>query len=331
GSTVIGSGTVCSRVPFGPLTDTCWPSMFTSTPEGTVIGSFPMRDIALSPPLPDVGEDFAAHAVAHGLTVGLEAGRRRDDRDAEATENLRQVVGFRVHTQTRLRHAAEAGDAALTVRTELELHDEVLVLLAGLGAVVRDVTLTLEDLGDVLLDLRVPERHLVVVRRVRVPQTWQTVCARAGHRHGDLSTFLALVPRLSGACGEVGVIGAPSPARLAHAGQLPRVRHVPQADAAEAELAVHRVRPAAALATGVGTHLELRLPGGLGDECFLGHCSVLLEREAELAKQRTALVVGGGGGDDRDVHAARAVDGVGVDLVEHRLFRQAERVVAVPV
>jgi hypothetical protein len=30
------------------LTETVWPSMVTSTPAGTVMGSLPMRDIAVS-------------------------------------------------------------------------------------------------------------------------------------------------------------------------------------------------------------------------------------------------------------------------------------------
>src|SRR5690625_847388 len=59
--------------------------------------------------------------------------------------------------------------------------------------------------------------------------------------------------------------------------------------------------------------------------------SVLLEREAEAPEQRTGLVVGCGRGDDRDVHAAHAVDLVLVDLVEHRLLGQTEGVVAVAV
>src|SRR6478609_5586449 len=56
--------------------------------------------------------------------------------------------------------------------------------------------------------------------------------------------------------------------------------------------------------------------------------SVLLEREAQPAQERPAFLVGRGRGDDGDVHAARPVDGVRVDLVEHRLLVEAERVVA---
>ena len=48
-STVIGSITVWLRVPLGPLTVTVRPSMATSTPDGTVMGSFPMRDMVLTP------------------------------------------------------------------------------------------------------------------------------------------------------------------------------------------------------------------------------------------------------------------------------------------
>src|SRR6478735_6304945 len=81
--TAIGSLTVCDRVPFGPLTVTVWPSMATSTPAGTGIGSLPIRDMSSSFPLPDVGEDFSAYALLLGLTVGEQTGRRRDDRDAE--------------------------------------------------------------------------------------------------------------------------------------------------------------------------------------------------------------------------------------------------------
>ena len=48
-STRIGDGTVWLSVPLGPLTVTCAPSMVTSTPAGTVIGSRPMRDMSYLP------------------------------------------------------------------------------------------------------------------------------------------------------------------------------------------------------------------------------------------------------------------------------------------
>src|ERR1700712_1018254 len=55
------------------------------------------------------------------------------------------------------------------------------------------------------------------------------------------------------------------------------------------------------------------------------------ERESEGAEQCPALVVGLGGRDHGDVEAADPVDAVLVDLVEHALLGQTERVVAVAV
>src|SRR5690606_3394875 len=85
----------------------------------------------------------------------------------------------------------------------------------------------------------------------------------------SLSTFLTWFP------GGPGLWRSSSrrvlPAGLAHARQFTAVRHLAQAHPAQAELAVHRVRPAALLAPGVGPHGELRLALRLGDQCLLGH------------------------------------------------------------
>ena len=58
---------------------------------------------------------------------------------------------------------------------------------------------------------------------------------------------------------------------------------------------------------------------------------LLLEREAQLAQQRAAFLIIGSGGHDGDVHTARAVHLVDVDLVEHGLLGETEGVVAVAV
>src|SRR5882757_4957723 len=99
----MGAATVCWSVPFGPFTVMAAPAIVTSTPEGTAIGSLPIRDISLSPfRLPDVGEDFPTHALLGGLTVCQQAGGRRDNRDAETAENLRHPRRLRVHAQPGL-------------------------------------------------------------------------------------------------------------------------------------------------------------------------------------------------------------------------------------
>src|SRR5882757_2481801 len=94
--------------------------MLTSTPLGTVTGSFPIRDM-VEAPSPDVGEDFPTHALHARLPVGQQTGRRGDDRHAEAAEDLGQVRRLRIDPQTRLGDPADAGDAALAVTPVLEV------------------------------------------------------------------------------------------------------------------------------------------------------------------------------------------------------------------
>src|SRR5215203_510637 len=90
-ATLIGSATRCSSVPLGPRTLTSCPSTVTSTPAGISTGSLPMRDTSPTSSFrqsPDVGEDFAAHAVVVRLPVGQQTLRRGDDGNAEPAQHL---------------------------------------------------------------------------------------------------------------------------------------------------------------------------------------------------------------------------------------------------
>src|SRR6516165_4889230 len=98
----------------------------------------------------------------------------------------------------------------------------------------------------------------------------------------------------------------PSPRALCHARDLPGVRHLPQADPTEPEVAIHRTGATAPAAPGVRAHLEFRFALRLENQSFLRHqlpLAVTAEREAERRQERTPLVVGIGGGHDRHVHA----------------------------
>src|SRR3954465_13472705 len=277
-ATVIGAATVWLRVPLGPLTVTRRSSRATSTPDGGVMGSLPIRDMPVSPlgpSSPDVGEDFPTHALLVRLAVGQQTLARRDDRDAESAEHLRQAGVLGVDPQARLRDPADAGDRALAVLSELEGDHEGLAdgaAVGALGGVLHrpggDVALLLEDLRDAGLQLAVRHRHRVVLHLVGFPQTCEHVCERVYHRHGrealshrgfalpdGRATFSDSCLRRTWmrGCGAL-------PAALGDARQLAAVRHLAHADPAEAELAEHGPRPAAALAARVALHLELRLP-----------------------------------------------------------------------
>src|SRR6478752_6664058 len=197
-STVIGAATVWDRVPLGPLTVTSGPSIAMSTPDGTATGSLPIRDMLVFSfsvsSLPDVGEDFPTHALLVCLAVGQQALARRDDRDTQAAEHLRETRVLGVDPQARLADAADARDGALPVAAVLERDGQRLADLA-LGRLLhverRDVALLLEDLRDALLQLAVRHGNRVVVRLVGVAQTGEHVCDRVSHRHDGF--FLAVV------------------------------------------------------------------------------------------------------------------------------------------
>src|SRR5262245_20293876 len=126
----------------------------------------------------------------------------------------------------------------------------------------------------------------------------------------------------------------PSPRALRQAGHLACVRHLAQADAAQPEVAVHRARAPAAPAARIGAHLELRLALLLLNESLFRHRSplaVAAERKPEYTHERAPVVVGCRRRHDCHVHAANGVDLVVVDLREHELLVEPERVVALAV
>src|SRR5215212_6729981 len=157
-ATSMGVATEWVSWPLGPLTVTCRPSIVTSTPLGTVMGSLPMRDMLLLLPRwtlgsPDVGEDFPAHALLVGLPVGEQARGRRQDRDAQAAQHAGQVGRLGVDPQAGLADPTDAGDRALPVRAVLESDRQALAHLGVGDRPGGDVALLLQDLRDVGLEL----------------------------------------------------------------------------------------------------------------------------------------------------------------------------------
>src|SRR3954469_10036864 len=97
--------------------------MATSTPDGTSIGSLPMRDMSVSScrsRSPDVGEDFPTHALLVGLAVGQQALAGRDDRDTQAAEHLRETRVRGVDPQAGLADPPDARDGALPAAAVLQ-------------------------------------------------------------------------------------------------------------------------------------------------------------------------------------------------------------------
>src|SRR5256885_9943971 len=126
--------------PFGPFTFTVWPSILMSTPLGTTTGSRPILLI----PLPHVRQNLATEALALRLAAGHEAGRGRDDGDAETAEHARHLILPRVHAKPWLRDAAQTGDRGKLADV---LHPQHELARVGLFDP-RDVALVAQDAGD---------------------------------------------------------------------------------------------------------------------------------------------------------------------------------------
>src|SRR6266545_2258180 len=149
--------------------------------------SLPIRLIAS----PDETDDLSADSLLLGGPARYDPAGRGEDRRAHAPEHPRQPVLPSVHAAPGLRDALEVGDDPFPIATELQLDDQAvegavlsLVLLPAVvvggaeNAVVADVTLLLEDAGDLLLELGV--RHLggLVHRLVGVAEAREHVCDR---------------------------------------------------------------------------------------------------------------------------------------------------------
>src|SRR5512147_939805 len=95
-----------ATVPSGPFTEISEAEIFTSTPLGTGMGFFAMRDMSGS--LRDDAEHFAADAGGARLAVGHHAARGRDDRHAQPVHHLGQAVAVLVDAQAGLGDALDA-------------------------------------------------------------------------------------------------------------------------------------------------------------------------------------------------------------------------------
>src|SRR6266478_1433737 len=150
-----------------------------STPLGMATGS---RPILLMPylPLPNVGQDLAAEALALRFAAGHEAGRGRDDGDAQTAEHARHLVLPRVDAKPWLRDAAQTGDGGKLADVFHPQHE-----LARVGLFdPRDVALVAQNAGDLGLHPARRDGHGLVARARRVADAREEVGDRI-IRHPD--------------------------------------------------------------------------------------------------------------------------------------------------
>src|ERR1043165_3012623 len=181
-STPMPGTTAVDSEPFGPFTVRVFPSWRTSTPFGSGIGFFPIRDMGLS--LPDLAEDLAADAALGRLVAREDALRRRDDGEAEAAEYARDLLLVAVDAAARARDAVDAVDDRLAVGRVFEVDPQrPLRFFLVRERVVADEALALEDAGDLHLQLRGGELHAVMMRHDPIAAPRQHLGYWISHRH----------------------------------------------------------------------------------------------------------------------------------------------------
>src|SRR6266853_6878491 len=119
-----GIGTVC--LPLGPSTNS-WSPMVIFTPFGSGIGFFPTRDIysklrQIIFVLPDVTENFSAHAFLAGRTSRHDPSGSRQDVYPQAAQNARHFFGADIHTATRTRPTRNQRDHGNVARSVLQVN-----------------------------------------------------------------------------------------------------------------------------------------------------------------------------------------------------------------
>src|SRR5688572_116558 len=178
-------GSACFICPLGPFTSTPLASALMVTPLGTVIGFFPIRDIAV---LPNVAEDFAADAGLLRGPARHHATGRRQDRYAESAEHRRHFVAARIHAPAGTANALDARNGLLAGGAVLQEQSHLLTRgLAGAFAgrldhlEARDVALVLQNPGDLGLQFRGRHLDARMARRDGVPDPGQHVGNRICH------------------------------------------------------------------------------------------------------------------------------------------------------
>src|SRR3954468_17227406 len=162
------------RMPFGPFTDRIDPSTEALTPLGRATGTFPIRLI-----LKHLRQHLAADILLARFRVGENALGRRDDGNAEAVPDPRQVL------RARIDPAAGLGDSrdVLDGRAALEIFQLDAQALGGaerLFGIAAYIAFALEHVEDSRAQLRRRAHDGVLARLLAVADAGEHVTQGVG-------------------------------------------------------------------------------------------------------------------------------------------------------
>src|SRR5580692_4908864 len=207
-STTMPAGRAVSNLPLGPCTSTVLPSILTVTPLGIGIGFFPIRDIrsalkllapgfqlvqldfgfgeqpeARSDSLPDLAQQFAAHAFFTGLASRHHSPWRSKDVDPHTAEHARNLAAPHIDAASRARYALRLRNSGLIVGAIFQINSDDLVTFFLSSLEIRDVALFLQNAGNLQFQPGGWDVHLLVPRLERIAHPRQHICNRIGQPH----------------------------------------------------------------------------------------------------------------------------------------------------
>src|SRR3954470_14478440 len=150
------------RMPLGPFTDSIDPSTEALTPLGRATGTFPIRLISKY-----LRQHLAADILLARFRVRENALGRRDDGNAEAVPDPRQVLRARIDPAAGLRDSRDVldGRAALEI---FQFDAQAPRRAERLFGIAADIAFALEHIEDARAQLRGWAHHAVLARLLAV-------------------------------------------------------------------------------------------------------------------------------------------------------------------
>src|SRR5579864_9020022 len=178
-------GTGTCILPFGPWTSMASAAICTFTPAGIGIGFLPIRDMAL----PNLAQEFAAHAFFAGGLAGHDSARRGKNGNAHAANDRANAGLADVAAAAGARNALQIRQHAALVAGVAEKHAQDFLLVLVHHFVGGNVALFLQDTRDFDFHLRRWQIDARMARADGITNPREHVSNRVGGHLSSLPNF----------------------------------------------------------------------------------------------------------------------------------------------
>src|SRR5579872_5091267 len=133
--------------------------------------------------LVNLAQQLAAHAFFACLTAGHHAPRRGQDVDSHSAQHAWNLAAPHIHAAARARHTLRLRDRRLVLGAIFTVHTDDLVALFFRCFVFGDIAFLFQNAGNLQLQARSRNIHLLVPGRECISHSRQHICDRIGQPH----------------------------------------------------------------------------------------------------------------------------------------------------